>query len=104
MWDFTCVDSFASSHIKETSKVAGSAAEKTEKLKLSKYEEIRNDYYMVPIAVETLDSWGPEGLQFIKCIGNKAKGTLAPERKYDILIYEIRSWPKKQASNMPVKC
>ena len=53
VWDFTCVDTLASSFLRDTSKQSGSAAEKAEKSKLAKYEEISKDYYMVPIAVET---------------------------------------------------
>ena len=56
VWDFTCVDTFAGGHLKETSKQPGAAAEKAENAKLTKYEEIRNDYHLVPIAVETLGS------------------------------------------------
>ena len=38
------------------------------------------------------------------CLLNKAKGTLAPERGWDIVIHVISSWCKKHASHMPVKC
>ena len=69
VWDFTCVDTLASSYLKETSMQSGSAAEKAEKSKLAKYEEIRKDYYMVPVAVETFGAWGPEGAKLIKSIG-----------------------------------
>ena len=75
VWDFTCVDTLASSYIKETSIRPGAAAEKAEKLKLSKYEEIRKDYFMVPIAVETFGAWGPEGAHLIKSIGKKIQNS-----------------------------
>ena len=59
VWDFTCVNTIADSYLKDTCIQPGAGAEKAEKAKLSKYEEIRKDYYMVPIAVETFSAWGP---------------------------------------------
>ena len=53
VWDFTCVDTLANSYLKETSIRSGSAAKKAENSKLAKYDDIRKDYHMVPIAVET---------------------------------------------------
>ena len=49
------------------------AAEKAEKLRLSKYEGISKDYFMVAVAVETFGAWGPEGLKFVKTVGQKYK-------------------------------
>ena len=72
-WDVTVVDTFAKSHVKECSHSCGAAAEKAEKLKLSKYEEIRKQYHMIPIAIETLGAIGTEGASFIKSIGQKIK-------------------------------
>ena len=69
VWDFTCVNTLAESHLKETSKRPGSAAEKAEKLKRSKYSELERDYYLVPIAVETCGGWGTEGAALIKSLG-----------------------------------
>ena len=38
-----------------------------------KYQELANDYYFVPIGIETYGSWGPEGLKLMKTIGAKLK-------------------------------
>ena len=62
VWDVTVVDTLASSHVKETSKSPGAAAEKAEKIKFAKYKEISKSYHMLPIAIETLGAWGTEGL------------------------------------------
>ena len=69
VWDITVVDTLAISHIKETSKISGSAAEKAEKIKYAKYEEILKSYHMIPIAIETFGAWGTEGMRFIKPFG-----------------------------------
>ena len=61
LWNATCVDTLADSYIQLTSKSAGSAAEKAEKLKIDLYEELTNDYIFCPVAVETFGSWGQKG-------------------------------------------
>ena len=66
-----CIDTLANTYLKDTSKSPGAAAEKAEKVKFKKYEDIRKDYYMVPIAVETFGAWGPEAASLIKSIGKK---------------------------------
>ena len=45
------------------SKNPGAAAETREKAKYTKYMELANDYWFIPICVETLGSWGPEGFE-----------------------------------------
>ena len=89
VWDFTCIDTLASSYIKETSNRPGAAAEKAEKLKLSKYEEISKDYLMVPIAVETFGAWGPEGVHLIKSIGQKIQNLTGEKRSTFFLFQSI---------------
>ena len=89
VWDFTCVDTLANSYLKETSKRAGSAAEKAEKAKLNKYEEIEKDYYMVPIAVETFGAWGPESARLIKSIGKKIQDHTGEKRSTFFLFQSI---------------
>ena len=41
--------------------------------KLKKYQHFNNDYYVVPVAIETLGSYGPYALNFIKDIGLGSK-------------------------------
>ena len=76
-------------NLKETSKVAGAAAVKAEKSKLAKYEEIRRDYHMIPIAVETLGSWSSEGLGFIKNIGKRIQDITGEKRATFYLFQRI---------------
>ena len=70
-------------------KTARSTAEKAENLKLSKYNELENDYHMVPIAVETLGAWGPQGLHLIKCIGKKIQNQTGEKRSTFYLFQSI---------------
>jgi hypothetical protein len=61
VWDFTCPDTLAPSHLSLSSLTAGSVAAKAEACKVAKYAEIASssDYIFSPIAIETLGAWGP---------------------------------------------
>ena len=89
VWDFTCIDTLASSHVKETCKQAGTAAEKAEKLKLAKYKNLQKDYYLVPIAVETFGAWGLEGATLVKNLGKLIQDKTGEKRSTFFLFQSI---------------
>ena len=70
-WDFTCPDTFASSHLATTSVKAGSAAATAEVNKKNKYSDLRQSIDFVPVALETSGVWGPEGRALIRELGRR---------------------------------
>ena len=70
-WDFTCPDTFALSHLSGTAREASHAATKAEKSKNDKYAHIVSTNFFIPIAIETMGSWGPEGIKFVRDLGKK---------------------------------
>ena len=68
-WDFTCNDMLATTYIPLTSVEAGRLADKQEEMKLKKYENLASSHIVMPVAIETLGSWGQMGLSFIKELG-----------------------------------
>ncbi|CAH2234351.1 jg12192 [Pararge aegeria aegeria] len=54
LWDATCVDTLAVSHIQATSSMVGAAATSAEKAKRRKYENLDSSFIFVPFGVETL--------------------------------------------------
>ena len=68
-WDFTCHDTLCPSNLHLSSKEAGKAAEKAEKDKASKYRSFEEKFIVQPIANETMGSWGPLSLKFVREIG-----------------------------------
>ena len=48
-----------------TSKEAGKVAEKAEKQKIKKYQELAHTYMVMPVAVETMGAWGHSSLKFV---------------------------------------
>ena len=89
VWDFTCVNSIANAHLKETSKHPGAAAEKAEKMKIAKYKQLQKDYHMVPVAVETFGGWGPEGASLIKTLGKIIQDKTGEKRSTFFLFQSI---------------
>jgi hypothetical protein len=73
VWDFTCPDTLAPSHLNRSATASGSAAVMAEVKKRTKYGELANsgNYDFVPVAVETLGSWGPAAEQITAEIGGR---------------------------------
>ena len=90
VWDFTCSDSLAPSHVQQTSVEAGKSAIQAEKKKLSHYEGLSaSGYIVMPVAVETLGSWAPMALQFVKDIGSRVADTSGEKRSTAFLFQAI---------------
>ena len=70
-WDVTAPDTLAPSHVKASAANAGSAAAKAEATKISKYAAISATHIFVPLAFETLGSWGGEAQRFVKDLGKR---------------------------------
>ncbi|XP_021953585.1 uncharacterized protein LOC110850460 [Folsomia candida] len=75
VWDFTCADTFAPSHLPDTVRHQGAAASKAEDAKKKKYAFLMDRYIFVPVAMETTGVWGQEGLALIEQIGQRIAST-----------------------------
>uniref|UniRef100_A0A2H1VRU3 SFRICE_019335 n=1 Tax=Spodoptera frugiperda TaxID=7108 RepID=A0A2H1VRU3_SPOFR len=71
VWDATCVDTLAPSHLLSTAACAGAAASAAEDLKGRKYSNLLGNYYFEPFGVETLGPWGPGAYSLYKEIAHK---------------------------------
>jgi hypothetical protein len=71
LWDATCPDTLAPSHLQRSSTEAGAVALEAEANKSTKYASLAVRHDFVPIAIETLGSWGAAGLSFINEVGRK---------------------------------
>ena len=65
-------NTLADSYKEHTAVEVGYAAKQGEKDKYVNYEDLVNDnYYVVPIAHETMGSWAPDSLKFMKDLGSR---------------------------------
>jgi len=70
-WDVTVPDTLAQSHIQDSAQKAGSAAAKAEASKSQKYASLAHSHHFIPLAMETLGSWGPQCKDFISEVGRR---------------------------------
>ena len=89
VWDFTCTDTLASSYLKFSSKEAGKVACNAETAKLKKYENLNQNYEVIPVAVETLGPWGSFGSNLVHQIGEKLKNETGEPRSTSYLFQSI---------------
>ena len=71
VWDVTCVNTLAASHITSAASQAGAPSEAAEIKKHKKYAHLSEQYIFTPVAVETLGTWGPEANIFIGELGRR---------------------------------
>ncbi|XP_072937101.1 uncharacterized protein [Epargyreus clarus] len=71
VWDATCVDTLAPSHLQASSSGAGAAATAAENAKRHKYVSLCNNYIFVAFGVETLGPWGPDAWQLYKQLSTR---------------------------------
>ncbi|KAL0841226.1 hypothetical protein ABMA28_014960 [Loxostege sticticalis] len=80
IWDATCVDTLAPSHLSSTSSVAGAAATSAECLKRRKYAALNDGYIFVPFGVETMGPWGPSARALFKEISKRLSDATGDQR------------------------
>ena len=94
VWDFTCVHRLAVSHGRLASAACASVATHRETLKCGKYEEIvtKNNLTFYPISCETLGGFGPQSVDFIRQLSDRAvkkKRQMIRRKRSHIQICEI---------------
>ena len=89
-WDYTCRNTLADSYKEHTAVEVGYAAKQGEKDKYVNYEDLVNDnYYVVPIAHETMGSWAPDSLKFMKDLGSRISEATGEKRAKSFLFQSI---------------
>jgi hypothetical protein len=85
LWDATCPDTLAPSYIQRSAVEASSAAALAESKKLSKYATLSIAHEFVPVAIETLGSWGSLGLAFVSEVGRRISAVSGDPRSTSFL-------------------
>ena len=89
VWDFTCPDTLAPSHLRSTAAEAGSAAKEAEERKATKYRSIAACHTFIPFAVETLGPMGPEAKAFYIDLGRRLRQHTGEPRSTSYLIQRV---------------
>lgn len=89
-WDYTCRNTLADTYKEHTAEEVGYAAKEGEKEKFKNYEELVNDnYFVVPIAHETMGSWAPDSLKFLKDLGSRITESTGEKRARSFLFQSL---------------
>ena len=86
VWDATCPDTFALSHITLATREAGAVADEAERKKKQKYSSLMTSHHFVPIAIETSGVFGSEAITFFKELGQQTKFESGDPRLFHFLI------------------
>ena len=89
VWDVTCPDTYAPSHILLATREAGAVAAQAEQRKRSKYAELEASHHFVPVAIETAGVCGPEALHFFCELGHRLKAETGEPRSLQFLFQRI---------------
>src|SRR6218665_19885 len=70
VWDVTVVDTLAPSYVQASATISNAAAEIATERKNSKYSELLNTHFFVPLALETLGPINIAGQSFLSELGH----------------------------------
>jgi len=89
VWDVTCPDTLAPSHLNRAVIGPGVVATDAESHKLTKYETISRTHCFVPVAVETLGALGDDATAFLKDLGRRIEVVTKERRATEFLMQRV---------------
>ena len=89
VWDATCPDTFAPSHVSSAATSSGAVAKQAEQAKKAKYAHLDANHYFVPLVVETSGVLGPEALLFLRDLGHRLKEATGEPRSHQFLLQRL---------------
>ena len=89
IWDVTVPDTTAASHLPNTVRCAGAAADLAAANKKLKYAALALSYLFVPVAIETLGPINSEGAEFLSDLGSRIASVSGDPRETTFLFQRI---------------
>ena len=89
VWDFTCPDTLATSHLNRAVLSHGTVANDAESKKTQKYRSLGAMYSFKPIAIETLGALGDEASLFFRDLGRRIADVSREPRSYQFLMQRL---------------
>ena len=89
VWDATCPDTLAPSHIALASREPGLVAEQAEQQKKAKCADLQTTHHFIPISIETTSVFGPEALSFFKELGRRLRARSGEPLSFSHLLQQI---------------
>ena len=85
VWDATCPDTFAPSHLPSATREAGAVAAQAERSKQEKYAALNQCHIFTPVAIETAGPFGPETFSFLRDLGCRLKQVTGETKSFSYL-------------------
>ena len=89
VWDVTCPDTYAASHVVQATSEAGAVANGAEIKKRDKYLFLSQIHLFVPVAVETSGVFGPDAFELFREIGGRIRTLTLEENSRAYLIQQV---------------
>ena len=89
VWDFTCPDTLAVSHLNRAVIGPGTVANDAESRKAAKYISLTNMYSFMPVAIETVGALGDEALAFLRDLGQRIAVVTGEPRSFQFIMQRI---------------
>lgn len=89
VWDVTCPDTFAPSHVSLAADVTGAVADEAEHLKRMKYNDLDSVYCFAPLAIETSGVLGSSAREFFNDLGGRIVTASGEPRSSFFLLQRI---------------
>ena len=89
VWDATCPDTYAPSHVSAAAREAGAVAAQAEHLKIAKYCHLESSHHFVPFAVETSGVLGQAALDLVDDIGRRLHRMTGEPRSKEYLLQRL---------------
>ena len=85
VWDATCLDTFAPSHLPSATREAGAVAAQAERSKQEKYSALDQCHTFTPVAIETAGPFGTETFSFLRELGCRLKQVTGEAKSFSYL-------------------
>ena len=89
VWDATCTDTFAASHIVHATKGARAVAALVEEKKKVKYLDLAKTHHFVAVAVETTGAMGTDALDFFADIGSRVRAISNEAQSHSFILQQV---------------
>ena len=89
VWDFTCPDTLATSHLNRAVLSHGAVANDAESHKIAKYRSLSQLYRFCQLPVETLGSLGDEATALFRDIGRRVAAVTGEPRSHQFLMQRL---------------
>ena len=85
VWDATCSETFAPSHLPSATREAGTVAAQAEQSKQEKYAALNQCHIFTPVAIETAGPFGPETFLCLRDLGCRLKQVTGEAKSFSYL-------------------